>query len=225
MSDPRIWSDSFWGTFHRGAFAYPEKPTDEDKQKARDFFHGASVMLPCPMCQQHYKQYLKENFNDSVLESSDTLQRFVYNMHCAINNRLKVPNTVRFEDLRKMYNSFPTRYVDMDTGKVLLRPRFYYNYGVSQPADAEAREWLVQNNGLALNDRNILAQIFTPIGEKQERCSRFLALALAFILTIVVTVFLTNVYNQRKREEKTENLVILSPSVTPLESTGREQTQ
>ena len=202
MSDPRIWSDSFWGTMHRGAIAYPEKPTDEDKEKARQFFNGLSVMIPCPSCSMHFKDYFKNTFNDKVLESSEALQRWVFDIHCAINDRLKIANTIKFEDLRKLYNSFPSRYVDMDSGRVLQTPRFRYNYGVSQPADEAPRQWLVENIGKSLDDRSMLAQIFTPLGEKQEKRSKLLALAVGFILTILVTILLTNLYHERKEQKE-----------------------
>ena len=202
MSDPRIWSDSYWGMLHRGAIAYPEKPKEEDKMQAKSFYSGLAIFIPCPQCADHFREILKKTFNDSVVESSSALQKWLYDTHCAINDRLKIPNTVQFDDLKKMYNSFPSRYVDMDTGLLLTTPRFRYNYGVSQPTDEAPRKWLVENVGKSLDDRNLFAQLFTPLGEKQQRRSMLFYLAVAFLLTILASVYLTFVFVSSKEMQK-----------------------
>lgn len=201
MSDPRIWSDSYWGMLHRGAIAYPEKPKEEEKTQAKNFYSGLAVFIPCPQCAEHFREIVKKTFNDSVVESGSALQKWLYDTHCAINDRLKIPNTVRFEDLKKMYNSFPSRYVDMDTGLLLSTPRFRYNYGVSQPADEAPRQWLVENLGKSLDDRSIVAQLFSPLGEKQQKRSRLFCLAIAFLLVILATIHLTIYFISRKTEK------------------------
>ena len=212
MSDPRIWSNDYWGMMHRAAIKYPEKPTAEDKVKAKQFFGALDLFVPCPTCSIHYGKHYAETFNDSVLESSETLQRWVYDLHCAVNKRLGIENTVKFEDVKKMYNSFPSRYVDMDTGKVLSTPRFTYNYGVSQPADAAPRQWLVDNVGQSLDDRSIFALIFTPLGEKQEKRSRCLAIAVALLLAVLAGVFLTIQYQKYRKSQEEESVEIVSQS-------------
>lgn len=189
MSDPRIWSQDWWNTLHRAAIAYPDKPSDDDKQMAREYFRCNRGLLPCPACRLHYGKMYDETFTDSVLESSEALQRWVYDSHCAVNRRLGIENKVRFEDVRGLVNKFPTRFIDLDTGKILQKARYVNDGGVSSPHEARARAWLEQHLGQALDDRPLWEKVIDPLSEKEQRISRLVTIA-ASILAVFLFVVL-----------------------------------
>ena len=199
MSDPRIWGWDTWKFLHRSGLAYPEKPTDEDKQKARNFFEALPVLLPCPSCAMHYKAHFEKTFNDATLESSETLSRWIYDLHETVNKRFGVDSNIKFEDVRAVVNKFPSRYIDLDTGYILQTARYADEYGVSAPADKEARDWLEAHPGMALDDRSALEQIFAPIGEKQCNFSRLVAFATLLLTALALLVISVYFYYERKR--------------------------
>lgn len=192
MSDPRIWGWDAWKFFHRAGFAYPENPTESEKEKMRRVLANFDIMLPCPMCSLHYIDYFNRTFNDSVLESSETLSRWIYDLHESVNKRFGIDSKVKFEDVRGLVNKFPTRYVDLDTGEILETPRYTDAGGVSSPQEARARKWLEKHPGKSLNDRSLFQQLFYPIGEKQLEFSRmlqFASLALLTVLSLIASVY------------------------------------
>lgn len=203
MSDPRIWGWDTWKFLHRAGFAYPDKPTEEDKQKARNLLSSLDIALPCPSCSLHYAEYFRNTFNDSVLESSETLSRWIYDLHQHVNKRLKVDSKVRFEDLRALVNKFPTRYVDLDTGAILEHARFSDADGVSCPADKRARKWLEDHPGLALNDRPWYDQLFDPIGENQIAFANFVTVLSLLVVIVLLTLFSAWLWFARRHRQQT----------------------
>lgn len=201
MSDPRIWAQDLWNSMHRIAIAYPEKPTEEDKELARGFFKGIALN-PCPGCQMHYRKAFKETFNDEVLKSSDTLQRWVYDLHETVNKRLGIASTIKFEDVPKIVNKFPTRFVDLDTGKILSRARYINDGGVSCPHEARAREWLEANRGKSLDDRMIWEKVFDPLSDKEQLISKLIFIALAIISILLFVVLPMHTYYNNKLQEQ-----------------------
>ena len=56
--DPKIWGPYFWFTLHTITLSYPDKPSYEKKRQYNDFFIGIQNVIPCPKCQEHYKNHL-----------------------------------------------------------------------------------------------------------------------------------------------------------------------
>jgi len=177
-----------WNTLHRAAIAYPDEPTDEQKALARKFFEGLSVMLPCPFCQTHYRKYFEENFTDDTVASSDALQHFVYDLHEHVNQRLGITSNVKFDDVRALVNKFPTRFIDLDTGRLLKKPRFVTAGGVSQPSEAAARKWYEDNPGKCIDDRFIVEKVLEPLTDKERRLSAYITVALAIVAVLLLIV-------------------------------------
>lgn len=199
MSDPRIWAQDWWNTMARAAIAYAEKPTDDDKRYARYFFEGVGGVMPCPSCKNHYKQEFKTTFNDDVLQSNKTLQKWVYDLRERVNKRLGIPsNVASYEDVPKLVNKFPTRYVDLDTGKILAKARYVNEGGVSAPNERRAREWLEANLGKCLDDRPIWEKVYDPLSEKEERISKLVIIAATILGVLLLVVVPMYVYFMEK---------------------------
>lgn len=146
MSDPRIWGTDLWKTLHRFSLAYPkDSPSDQHKQKARDFYGSLDYMLPCPWCKVHYGRYFKRTFTDETVASREALVKWVYDLHNEVNRRLGKPKSdVTIEDLPRLYNSFPLRYVDLTTGDLLDKPRHEVTEGRDCPSDEAVLNNLLQ---------------------------------------------------------------------------------
>jgi len=203
-----------WFSMHRVSLTYPrEQPTDKDRTAARQFFESVGSLLPCPSCRVHYMKHFVATFTDETTANREALSRWVYDLHEAVNKRLGVVSGVKFEDLPQLVNSFPTRYVDLDTGDVLTRARFVDQGGVSQPSEKEARTWLVDNLGHGLDDRSAFEKLFQPIGEKQTEFARRLILfSLLFLVALLTAVLLFTC--SRGRKNTSSNVPPPSVSVT-----------
>jgi hypothetical protein len=84
----KIWGPGLWVGLHCISFGYPIKPTDEQKQKYKDFFTLIGDVLPCGYCRTSYKQFI-ENGNtkltNEVMESRDNLTKWLKNSPNSIN--------------------------------------------------------------------------------------------------------------------------------------------
>ena len=58
--DPVVWGSSCWLFLHSAAFAYPETPTDNDKDTMKSFIKNLSCVIPCNVCKEHLKENLKK---------------------------------------------------------------------------------------------------------------------------------------------------------------------
>ena len=157
-SDPRIWGEALWKTLHRFSLAYPRnRPSAEQQKAARDFYQSIKYLLPCPFCTLHYSKHFDETFNEETVKSRAALVKWVFDLHNAVNKRLgkPIPN-ITVDDLPRLYNSFPLRYVDLKTGTLLQTPRYLTTEGRDCPMDEQdlkqlQKQW--QDNSTASTDQ------------------------------------------------------------------------
>lgn len=147
MSDPRIWGSDLWKTLHRLSLAYPIEPTTADREAAYELLHALTRLLPCPACRTHYTRHFEKTFDKQTTTASrDALVRWIYELHASVNERLHKTNDknapVTLDDLPRLYNAFPMRYVDTKTGALLASPRYSTTGSVVCSSDAKARRAL-----------------------------------------------------------------------------------
>jgi len=97
---PTIRWDLYWRWLHRQAIAYPRKPTREDAIRTFHRMWTFFTELPCDKCRAHVAVYL--NAHPINLASSDDLQLWVWELHNAVNARLKKP-FFTYEAYRVLY--------------------------------------------------------------------------------------------------------------------------
>lgn len=85
---PDVWGPVFWATMHIATLGYPVNPTSKDKEAAIKFFESLVIMLPCPICREHYGVHLSEMPVKDVVHSRDALINWVFNIHNKINVQL-----------------------------------------------------------------------------------------------------------------------------------------
>ena len=57
--NPKIWGKHAWIFLHSITLAYPNCPTDEEKNNTKNFFISLENILPCYECRRNYKKHLK----------------------------------------------------------------------------------------------------------------------------------------------------------------------
>lgn len=83
------WGPAVWTTMHIFTFSYPNAPAQIDKDQAVKFFELVPVFLPCGICSMHFNETLKElPLTDAVLQSRETLSRWLNTVHNRVNRRL-----------------------------------------------------------------------------------------------------------------------------------------
>ena len=90
-TDNRFWGPRVWGASHFITFAYPNNPTDVDKQWMEQYFQSLSYILPCPTCRQHFQNLLQTFPIRNHLQSKDALTKWLVEVHNRVNDRLKKP--------------------------------------------------------------------------------------------------------------------------------------
>lgn len=78
-----------WVALHALADAFPETPSDTDKQKIKEFFKLKAYFSPCETCGTHFQQVLEE----FPIECDTGLQlsRWLINAHNIVNQRCGHP--------------------------------------------------------------------------------------------------------------------------------------
>ena len=96
------WGPCFWKTLHTATFTYPHKPTHEQQLGTKLFFENVRHVLPCPSCQEHYKQNLKQLPLNDAVKSRDALSRWLVDIHNRVNVKNGKP-IVDYESVRRHY--------------------------------------------------------------------------------------------------------------------------
>jgi hypothetical protein len=99
---PEVWGPKIWQALHYISLGYPDKPTEEQKQKYKAFFLLLKDVLPCSICANHYAENLKKvPLTDDVLSSKDNLMKWVISLHNTVNEMKDKP-IIPQEQARKM---------------------------------------------------------------------------------------------------------------------------
>lgn len=118
--EPEVWGPKGWFFLHSITMAYPEKPSQNDKDNYAIFFNILPTVLPCEVCQKHLRQHMANNPIQPALENRQTLVEWLINIHNMANQSLGKPVMTYdqvIEKYKKEYSnsqSFPDLSVDND---------------------------------------------------------------------------------------------------------------
>lgn len=108
-----VWGPPMWHTLHTISFNYPINPTEQQKKDYYKFYNSIKNILPCKYCRDNLKKNLKElPLNDKVLNSRESLSRWVYELHEHINTMLGKTSGLCYEEVRDRYEHFRSRCVE-----------------------------------------------------------------------------------------------------------------
>lgn len=116
----KIWGGSGWIFNHSVTFGYPLNPTDEQKSQYKNYFTSLGDVLPCRYCRDSYKKFITEGdtaLTDDALENRETLTKWFYRVHQAVNIKLELDYGVTYEDLVEKYESFRAKCIKIDPEK------------------------------------------------------------------------------------------------------------
>ena len=100
--EPQVWGPHGWFFLHSITMSYPEKPTKKDMENYSNFFHMIPNVLPCEVCQKHFRQHMAENPIEPALKNGQTLVEWLINIHNMANIILGKP-TMTFEQVIEKY--------------------------------------------------------------------------------------------------------------------------
>ena len=88
----KLWGPSAWNFIHYTALAYPDNPSEEDKENYKNFYYSLRNTLPCPKCSNNYIKNIQELPIDNSLNSKEDLFRWTVDIHNMVNNELGKEN-------------------------------------------------------------------------------------------------------------------------------------
>ena len=106
---PKIWGPHMWVALHSVSFNYPLHPTEEDKKAYKIFFQSLGHVLPCSYCASSYRNFISHGLTqltDDVLENRDSLTKWLYYVHEAVNKKLGVDYGINYDNVVERYESY-----------------------------------------------------------------------------------------------------------------------
>ena len=85
---PESWGPFFWHTIHIVALGYPMEPSHAHKKAAREFYEALKILIPCPICKDHYIQHLEKYPLTPHLDRRTDLLRWTILLHNQVNKSL-----------------------------------------------------------------------------------------------------------------------------------------
>jgi hypothetical protein len=98
-----LWGPSAWKFLHAVSFSYPDNPSKEKRESARELFRSLRFMLPCEECCSHYCAEFDKDPVDAHLESRKQLTMWLVNFHNKVNERLG-KSKVSYEEAVALYD-------------------------------------------------------------------------------------------------------------------------
>jgi hypothetical protein len=85
---PEVWGPFFWHTIHITALGYPSSPTYAHKKAAKEFYESLKILIPCPICRDHYTEHLEKHPLTPYLDKREDLFRWTVLLHNEVNKML-----------------------------------------------------------------------------------------------------------------------------------------
>lgn len=101
------WGPSAWVFMHSIAQRYPHKPSDIEKQHAKDFYTSLDTLLPCKTCKISYKKFIQILPIDHFLSSRKDLILWIYTIHNFVNYKLiKQGKDIEIPTIKEIYRKY-----------------------------------------------------------------------------------------------------------------------
>jgi hypothetical protein len=101
--DPTIWGPYLWKFMHYLTLAYPDNPTEDDKNNLFNFFDSVKEVIPCEKCRHNFQVHLETSpLTEEILEDNVKVVKWLYNIHNNVNKALNKP-ILPYDDFIKEY--------------------------------------------------------------------------------------------------------------------------
>lgn len=104
-----IWGPDLWNSLHNITFNYPKMDADSTtQQNYKNFFESLQYVLPCSVCRDHYTTHIngEHALTSNELKNRSTITRWLYDLHCAVNDSTGVNYNISYEDLCNKHESY-----------------------------------------------------------------------------------------------------------------------
>jgi len=85
---PEVWGPFFWHTIHVAALGYSQEPNYSEKKAMKEFFESLQILIPCPICRDHYKSHMAKMPIGPSLDNRKDLFRWTVDLHNEVNEML-----------------------------------------------------------------------------------------------------------------------------------------
>lgn len=143
----KIWGPHAWMTLHSIAYCYPLHPTEKDRNTYYNFFHSVGDVLPCFFCRKSYKEFIQSGntkLDHNVLQDRETLTKWLYYVHEAVNKKLGIDYGVSYEDVSNRYNSYRAVCTEAEIKKK-LKENENSKKGCDAPIDRRTMSFRIEN--------------------------------------------------------------------------------
>jgi hypothetical protein len=105
-----VWGPSMWHYLHTMSFNYPVNPTNETKERYRNFILSLKYVLPCGKCRKNLvKNFKKLPLKMKHMECRATFSKYIYDLHELVNTMLGKKSGLSYEVIRERYEHFRSR--------------------------------------------------------------------------------------------------------------------
>jgi len=99
-----LWGKSLWTSIHLIALAFPEAPSNIDRENYKRFYASLGAVLPCYKCQQNFERHWRELPIDAFLFDRKSLFAWTVKFHNLVSAEIgKATWTV--DEAWKFYSS------------------------------------------------------------------------------------------------------------------------
>jgi hypothetical protein len=100
---PDEWGPPAWRFMHYITMAYPDNPTNIDKQNMKSFFSSIGYILPCEKCRLNFSRHTSSYpLNDDVLSSRFDLVNWLINVHNEVN-KMNGKKVLSYDEVMELY--------------------------------------------------------------------------------------------------------------------------
>lgn len=119
--EPNVWGPHAWHFLHAISFNYPNEPTKLVQEKAFSLFDSLKDLLPCIICQLHYRTHFNEKEVRDAVTCRSKLMTWVIKLHNTVNRSLNKPEFTQEEVIEHYQKEYTAKKRKSTTGKVLLQ--------------------------------------------------------------------------------------------------------
>ena len=99
-----IWGPGAWTLLHSITFNYPKTPSQQNKNEYADFFYALANVLPCSVCQNHFRKNLNDLPIKLHLQSRNDLVKWLFEIHNLVNIQIN-KKTITFKKFQNVYKN------------------------------------------------------------------------------------------------------------------------
>lgn len=100
--NPRVWGPTIWKSILFVVNAYPNIPSESDRDNMRNYLHYMGTVLPCESCRINFSKHIQEYPIENALNSRSALELWVSNIY----NQVRKNNNLQTMTFNEIYNKY-----------------------------------------------------------------------------------------------------------------------